>query len=61
MAGTGEGEAFRNSILRGADPRLSGDKAAERTADASEEQVDLLEEIASNLGGGLGVATIAVA
>ena len=61
VAGTGEGEAFRNSILRGADPRLSGDKAAERTADASEEQVDLLEEIASNLGGALGVATIAVA
>jgi hypothetical protein len=61
VVGTGEGESFRNSILRGADPRLSGEKAAERTADASEEQVELLEDIASSLGGGgLALASITV-
>ena len=60
VVGTGEGEAFRNSLLRGADPRLSGEKAAERTADAAEEQVELLEDIAGNLGSGLALASITV-
>lgn len=60
VVGTGEGEAFLNSIMRGADPRLSGEKAAERTADASEEQVELLEDIAGSLGNGLALASITV-
>lgn len=64
VVGTGEGEAFRNSILRGADPRLEGNKAAERTAEATEESAESLEEIADSLsglgGGGLAVASITV-
>lgn len=63
VVGTGEGEAFRNSIMRGADPRLEGTKAAERTAEATEESAASLEEIAdslSGLGGGLAVASISV-
>jgi hypothetical protein len=60
VVGTGEGEAFRNSILRGADPRLEGDSAKE-TADNTAEMVDQLDELNGNLAGsgGMGLATIA--
>jgi|688.fasta_scaffold209508_2 hypothetical protein len=63
VAGTGEGEAFRNSIMRGADPRLEGAKDQARTADAAEQSAESLEEIESSLaglGGGIGLATISV-
>lgn len=61
VVGTGEGEAFRNSILRGADPRLEGD-AAKETADNTGEMVDQLDELNGALAdsGGLGLATISV-
>lgn len=61
VVGTGEGEAFRNSILRGADPRLDGDSARE-TADNTAEMVDQLDELNGSLAssGGLGLATISV-
>ena len=61
VVGTGEGEAFRNSILRGADPRLAND-AARQTADNTAEMVDQLDELNGALadGGGLGLATISV-
>lgn len=60
VVGTGEGEAFRNSILRGADPRNEGDSAKE-TADNTAEMVDQLDELNGTLAssGGLGLATIA--
>lgn len=60
VVGTGEGEAFRNSLLRGADPRLEGDSAKE-TADNTAEMVDQLDELNGTLAssGGLGLATIA--
>jgi hypothetical protein len=59
VVGTGEGEAFRNSILRGADPRLDGDSAKE-TADNTAEMVDQLDELNGSLAGsgGMGLATI---
>ena len=59
VVGTGEGEAFRNSILRGADPRLEGDSVKE-TADNTAEMVDQLDELNGTLAssGGLGLATI---
>jgi hypothetical protein len=63
VVGTGEGEAFRNSIMRGADPRLEGAKDQARTADAAEQSAESLEEIESSLaglGGGIGLATISV-
>ena len=63
VVGTSEGEAFQNSILRGADPRLDGAKDQARTADATEQAADSLEEIESSLAGlngGLGLATISV-
>jgi hypothetical protein len=63
VAGTGEGEAFRNSIMRGADPRLEGAKDQARTADAAEQSAESLEEIEASLaglGGGIGLATISV-
>jgi hypothetical protein len=63
VVGTGEGEAFRNAIARGADPRLEGAKDQARTADAAEQSADSLEEIEASLaglGGGIGLATISV-
>jgi hypothetical protein len=63
VVGTSEGEAFRNSIMRGADPRLEGAKDQARTADAAEQSAESLEEIESSLaglGGGIGLATISV-
>ena len=63
VVGTSAGEEFRNSILRGADPRLAGD-AAQDTADNTAEMVDQLDELNGQFaglgGGGLGTATIAV-
>lgn len=60
VVGTSDGEAFRNSILRGADPRLEGDSAKE-TASNTAEMVDQLDELNGNLAGsgGMGLATIA--
>lgn len=60
VVGTSDGEAFRNSILRGADPRLEGD-AAKETADNTAEMVDQLDELNGTLAssGGMGLATIA--
>jgi hypothetical protein len=62
VAGTGEGEAFRNAIARGADPRQDGVKAAEETADNTGEMVDQLDELNSSLSssGGFGLASISV-
>lgn len=60
VAGTSAGEAFRNSILRGADPRLQGEQEAERTADATERTADAVEEMAAAQSGGLGLASISV-
>jgi hypothetical protein len=61
VAGTSGGEAFRNAIARGADPRLEGD-AAKETADNTAEMVDQLDELNGSLSGsgGLGLATISV-
>jgi hypothetical protein len=61
VVGTSGGEAFRNAIARGADPRLEGDAAketAQNTADIVDELEDLNAAVAAD--GGLGVATIAV-
>lgn len=61
VIGTAEGEAFRNSIMRGADPRLEGDKEAQRTADATEETAEGVNELASIMrNGGLAQAAIMV-
>jgi phage-related protein len=62
VVGTGEGEAFRNAIARGADPRQDGVKAAEETADNTGEMVDQLDELNSSLSssGGFGLASISV-
>lgn len=59
VLGTSEGEAFRNSILRGADPRNEGAKDGARTADATERTADAVEDLADNLGG-FGLAEIGV-
>jgi hypothetical protein len=62
VVGTSEGEAFRNSILRGADPRNEGD-AAKETADNTERTADAVEDLAGELasvGGGFGLASISV-
>lgn len=62
VVGTSGGEEFRNSILRGADPRLEGDKNQERTADATERTADGVEDLVGELAGvgGLALATITV-
>jgi hypothetical protein len=59
VVGTSDGEAFRNSIMRGADPRLEGD-AQKETAENTGEMVDQLDELNGNLAGsgGFGLATI---
>jgi hypothetical protein len=62
VVGTGEGESFANAIARGADPRREGD-AAKATANNTERTADAVEDLAdglAGLGGGLGLATIAV-
>jgi hypothetical protein len=61
VIGTSGGEAFRNAIARGADPRLEGD-AAKETAQNTADIVDELEELNAAVAadGGLGIATIVV-
>jgi hypothetical protein len=60
VAGTSEGEAYRNQIARGFDPRREGD-AQKETAENTGEMVDQLADLNANLaGGGLGLATIGV-
>jgi hypothetical protein len=49
VVGTAEGEAFRNAVARGSDPRLDVKDDAKRAADAAEEGARHLEEIAKNL------------
>ncbi len=63
VVGSSEGEALRNSIMRGADPRLEDSKKdAKRTADATERAADGIEDLAANMqGGGFGQAQIAMA
>lgn len=60
VVGSSEGEAFRNSILRGADPRNEAAKDGARTADATERTADAVEELAGAMGGGIGLAEIGV-
>lgn len=64
VVGTSGGESFRNSILRGSDPRLTGADAAKETADNTERTAEAVEELpdalASAMGGGLGLASITV-
>jgi len=61
VVGTSDGEAFRNAIMRGADPRLEGD-AQKETAENTGEMVDQLDELNGNLAGsgGFGLASITV-
>ena len=49
MAGSSAGETFRNSLMRGADPRAAGEAADRETADNTGEAVDLLEDLPDNL------------
>lgn len=51
VVGTSDGEAFRNSIMRGADPRLDVKEDQKRTADNTERAADTLDDIAGNLSG----------
>lgn len=64
VVGTSGGESFRNSILRGSDPRLTGADAAKETADNTERTADAVEDLhdalAASMGGGLGLASITV-
>lgn len=57
VAGSSEAESFRNSLRRGADPRLDTKEEQKRTADATERTADATEDIARNSG--IGVALIA--
>lgn len=59
VVGTSEAEAFRNSMLRGADPRNEAAKDGARTADATERTADAVEELAGSLDG-FGLAEIGV-
>ena len=49
VVGSSEGEAFRNNIMRGADPRLDVKDDARKTADNTERAADSLEDIADRL------------
>jgi hypothetical protein len=49
VVGSSEGEAFRNNIMRGADPRLDVKDDARKTADNTERSADALEDIADRL------------
>lgn len=57
VSGTTDAESFRNSLARGADPRLETKEDTRRTADASERTAEAVEELART--GMLGVATLA--
>lgn len=59
VVGTSEGESFRNSLARGADPRLDVKEESRRTANATERTADAVEEIASS-GNGVALASIMV-
>lgn len=60
IVGSAEGEAFRNSLIRGSDPRLEGD-AQKETADNTATMVDQLDELNDSLSmNGIGMATIGV-
>jgi hypothetical protein len=62
VAGSSAGESFRNSLMRGADPRNTGNNAEQDTADNTGEAVDLLEELPTELAAVMnsqfGLATI---
>lgn len=60
VLGTSGGESFRNSILRGADPRLAAADAAKETADNTERTADAVEDLPDQLARAipLGMATI---
>lgn len=60
VVGTSEGEAFRNSLLRGADPRNAGDKDQSRTADATEETAAGVDELVSIMRNQIALAEITV-
>ena len=59
LVGTSEGESFRNSLARGADPRLDVKEESRRTANATERTADAVEELASS-GAGVALASIMV-
>lgn len=61
VVGTTEGEAFRNSLMRGADPRLDVKEESRRTADATERTADAVEELAAAGGAGGGVLGLSIA
>jgi hypothetical protein len=60
VAGTSEGEAFRNSLLRGADPRSAGAEEEKRTADATEETAAGVDELVSIMRDQFALAEITV-
>jgi hypothetical protein len=60
VVGTSEGEAFRNALARGADPRLDGKEDAKRAADAGERTADEIEGLREDLAMNYGLAAIQV-
>lgn len=60
VVGTSEGESFRNSLMRGADPRFDVKEESRRTADATERTAEAVEELAA-AGGGGGIAGLSIA
>ncbi len=60
VVGTSEGEAFRNSLLRGADPRNAGNEDDARTADATEETAAGVGELVTVMRSQLALAEITV-
>lgn len=60
VVGSSEGEAFRNSLLRGADPRNTGDANQERTADATEQTAAGIDELVGVMRDQLALAEITV-
>lgn len=61
VVGSAEGEAFRNALARGADPRTDIKQDAARTADATERTADGVEDLADAVAqSGVAVAAIMV-
>lgn len=60
VAGTSEGEAFRNSLIRGADPRNAADENQERTAEATEATAAGIDELVNVMQNQLALAEITV-